>query len=68
MILNKDIIMLKKALYRRITSKGIGPGGWKCSCCAPAPGKAKKLWMKIKKKELNKFFTDLINEEINDLN
>ena len=43
--------MSGKAFYRRVTAEGIGPGGWKCPCCAPAPGQAKKLWKRMGKKQ-----------------
>lgn len=28
----------------RYTDRGIGVGGWKCPCCAPAPGKRKEYF------------------------
>jgi hypothetical protein len=34
--------------YRRFVR--IGPGGWKCPCCAPAPGKALKDYLKATKR------------------
>lgn len=53
-----------KGLYRRVTSKGIGPGGWRCHCCAPPAGKPKRLWMKRGKKRLNRLFSTLIEDEL----
>jgi hypothetical protein len=57
-------MMKAKGYYRRITAQGIGPGGWRCPCCAPAPGKAKKLWMRLGKKKENRMFSALIREEL----
>ena len=57
--------MSAKAFYRRVTSQGIGLGGWRCPCCAPAPGKAKRTWMKIGKKKLNRF-SALIENDLKD--
>lgn len=33
------------ASYRRHLL--IGPGGWRCSCCAPAPGKTRQRALKV---------------------
>jgi hypothetical protein len=38
----------EKGYYRRYAVVGVG--GWSCSCCAPAPGKAKKLFLKMEKR------------------
>lgn len=56
--------MLEKNYYRRFAK--IGPGGWKCPCCAPPPGKAKKAFMKKAKKKANGFFTKLIRQALRD--
>ena len=56
--------MFRKAFNRIFTSTGIGPGGWKCNCCSPAPGKEKKKWMRKGKKNMNKFFTKFIQEQL----
>lgn len=58
---------MKKGFYRRVTSEGIGPGGWRCPCCAPAPGKPKRLWMKMGKKRLNKLFSTLVEDELKEM-
>jgi hypothetical protein len=26
----------------KICNTSVGPGGWNCACCAPAPGKGRK--------------------------
>ena len=50
----------EKAFYRKVMNhKSIGPGGWKCNCCAPAPGKTRKLWKRDRKK-VERLFTKLI--------
>jgi hypothetical protein len=46
--------MQNKGFYRKINSHG--PGGWKCACCAPPPGKGKKKDKRIARKT----FSDLI--------
>lgn len=58
---------MNKGFYRRLTSEGIGPGGWKCPCCAPAPGKPKRLWKRMGKKRLNKLFSTLVEDELKEM-
>ena len=55
---------LKPNLYRRVLSGGIGPGGWGCACCAPAPGKVRKAYVRAKKKEFGRLLTRFIIEEL----
>lgn len=50
--------MQSKGFYRK--SQSFGPGGWKCSCCAPPPGKPKKKAKKIHRK----IFSRLIDEDL----
>jgi hypothetical protein len=42
-----------RSYYKR--QSPVGPGGMKCACCAPAPGKerksAKRRWKRIEKRE-----------------
>ena len=38
-----------KKAYMKIRNHGIGPGGWKCPCCSPAPGKSRRQWVKTSK-------------------
>lgn len=45
-------------------SKGIGPGGWKCACCAPAPGKRKE-WFRTVRSRLKRETLREIKEEVN---
>lgn len=54
--------MFAKGFYRRINTPG--QGGWKCACCAPAPGKPKKKAMRNGKKKENKLFSALIAAEL----
>jgi hypothetical protein len=35
--------------HMRIRLKGVGPGGWKCTCCGPAPCHRKR-WVRARKK------------------
>jgi len=50
---------MNKSEYKRFAC--IGPGGWKCSCCTPAPpGKKMKLFFRIwKKRERIVAFKDI---------
>lgn len=50
-----------KKFYMRVRSSGIGPGGWKCACCAPAPGKARTLWVRMKKKQERRLLKKLFD-------
>lgn len=42
---------------------GIGPGGWKCNCCAPAP-KLRHAWCKAAKKRLKAFVEKDIQDQL----
>ena len=54
--------MKSKGLYRKLNSPG--PGGWKCSCCAPPPGEPKRKSKRIARKT----FTELLKKiEIDEL-
>ncbi len=33
-----------------------GPGGYRCTCCFPAPGKRKEIYRSAKRKEKNAAF------------
>lgn len=59
--------MSGKAFYRRVAAQGIGPGGWKCPCCAPAPGAAKRLWKRMGKKKENRLFSALIEDDLKNM-
>jgi hypothetical protein len=54
--------MQEKGFYRKFYQPG--PGGWKCSCCAPPPGQAKKRVLKTAKKRERVTFMDLIRQEL----
>lgn len=58
---------MNKGFYRRLTSEGIGPGGWRCHCCAPTPGKPKRLWKKQAKKKLNWLFSVIVENELKEM-
>lgn len=62
-----EYVMPGKAFYRRITSESIGPGGWRCACCAPAPGAAKRMWKKIGMRKSNRLFSALVADELKEL-
>lgn len=42
-------------IENKIRNHGIGPGGWACACCAPAPGKDRKAWNRRAKKRAKRF-------------
>lgn len=39
---------MERGDYKRY--KSMGPGGWKCTCCGPAPGKEKKMFRRLCKR------------------
>lgn len=46
----------------------VGPGGMKCSCCFPAPGKRKEVFRTAKRKsqrEISKFIAESVNSKEN---
>lgn len=55
-----------KRFYMRIRNTNIGPGGWKCACCAPPPGKQRVKVVRMRKKLERRFFSDLIREELSE--
>jgi len=44
-----------RSIEKKICSQGIGPGGWKCPCCAPPPGK-RKQWCRAKRKNITQYY------------
>lgn len=53
---NKELAMR----YTKFLS--IGPGGKKCVCCFPAPGKRKETFRSAKRKELEIAKKDMVSE------
>jgi hypothetical protein len=58
----------EKRFIRMIQSEELGPGGWKCACCTPAPKGPKRVkFMRKKKRGSEKvFFRKFIEESLND--
>ncbi len=54
--------MKEKGYYRKFLL--IGPGGKRCPCCFPAPGKERKAELKITQKRELRFLTKLIDKEL----
>jgi hypothetical protein len=52
----------EKGHYRRFVR--IGPGGWRCNCCAPAPGKAKKQFLRAAKRSERKTWLQEFRKEL----
>lgn len=52
-----------KKLHMKIRNRQIGPGGWNCPCCAPAPGKPRKVYAKLSKKRERLFVERLVKDE-----
>lgn len=46
----------------RYVQKHVGPGGWNCPCCAPAPGKRKEQFRSAKRREKREAFRIEQNE------
>ena len=64
-IITQEYIMIHaKKAYLKIRNRGIGPGGWKCPCCAPAPGKSRRQWVKTSKQRERAFYAKLIDLEL----
>ena len=45
-------MMNSKSYFKRYAR--VGPGGWRCHCCGPAPGKDKKAAVRQWKKTMNR--------------
>lgn len=52
-----------RRLSELFKNRGIGPGGWYCHCCAPAPSK-RKQWVRNSKKSLRRFIDKEIAREL----
>lgn len=52
-----------KRFYLKVRNAGIGPGGWNCACCAPAP-KNRPAYLRLVKKRERRMFADLIRKEL----
>ena len=54
----------KKSFFRFFHNENIGPGGWKCPCCTPAPrGPKLKKYFRTKKRGSEKvFFNNYVKE------
>lgn len=54
--------MQEKRFYAKCFS--CGPGGMKCPCCGPAPGKDRKAFLRRAKRSQKSEFNRLAQEEI----
>lgn len=52
-----------KGFYRK-AAVPIGPGGWKCHCCGPAPGKLKKIHKRHSKKIFSSLIDKIVRQEL----
>ena len=52
---------MEKAYFKRI--KNVGPGGWHCACCSPAPGKERQRYLKKLRQAEKQAFRRLLNKE-----
>lgn len=53
-----------KQLHMKLRMHGIGPGGWKCPCCAPAPKNRKPHCRAIKRGQEKAFIRKYIAEQL----
>jgi hypothetical protein len=55
----KEAGKMKTNLFNVKHHGGFGPGGWKCACCGPSPGRARDIAARLHKRRmtrmLNKF-------------
>lgn len=49
---------------RRFECQKIGPGGWNCVCCGPAPGKERKAFRRAAKRRMRILVRKNINKEL----
>ena len=56
--------MQGKSLYKRYSH--VGPGGMNCTCCGPAPGKERKFYMRLWKRQERQSAIKEIMKECND--
>ena len=55
----------EKRFYFRFRLADIGPGGWKCACCAPPKGEPRKTYCRNKKRgKENQFFRQYIESTL----
>lgn len=43
--------------------KQVGPGGWHCPCCGPAPKDRKKAIRRLKRGPFKRFLDKLVRED-----
>lgn len=60
------MISKKRFIRLMFQSADLGPGGWKCGCCTPAPkGPKRKKYLRTKKRGSEKrFFKKFIEESL----
>ena len=50
--------------FNKVSNKECGPGGLKCSCCGPAPGKdRKKLRRRVRRRLKEITRKEIVNED-----
>ena len=57
--------MIREKRYdHKIQDKGVGPGGWHCTCCGPSP-KNRPYYHRVSKRgAVRRFFATLIEEAL----
>jgi hypothetical protein len=55
---------MTKDEFKRATQKEVGPGGMKCACCAPAPGKERKELKRRARRRMKQKFNSTIKKVV----
>lgn len=53
---------MEKSHYKRYAR--VGPGGMNCTCCGPAPGKKRKWFMRLWKRQERREAEKQINRQL----
>lgn len=54
--------------FKKLHFKDVGPGGMKCPCCAPAPGKGRKKLRRAARRSLRQPDQNLFQADTSPLN
>ena len=58
---------MKSNFSKKVSNEKMGPGGMKCVCCGPAPGKPKRAFIRTAKRKLRAYFVKEVRNELKEL-